>query len=174
MLLRKVSRLKKVLTHLKKNWIYYGAGSLLVASVVQSQGWVDFDPLWAFIGTTTDQAMRIKDIVLGYAVGGFTLFKTGKAVVYPVIAEYQNTKKVISERETIVKEAEMRINEDLANVTRERNEADKARIEQLKRQNDILELIKLEQKSLPEIIKSLNIKIDETKEEFEDNDELEA
>lgn len=163
--------MKKVLTHLKKHWFLYGAGALFGASVLQSNGYLNFEPFFEFLGTTTDKAFKVKDIILGYAVGGYTLFKTGKAIVYPVIAEYQSTKKLISERETVVKESQNKINEELAMVTLKKNETDMLKVQELQRQNDLLENIRVGQKSLPEILSTLQVKVESTLEEFSDNTE---
>jgi hypothetical protein len=165
----------KILNHLKKHWILYGAGALVGASVLQTQGWVDFSPVFEYAGFAKDQLFKIRDIIIGYGVGAYTIFRTGKAIAYPVIAEYQNTKKMVSDRENIIKEAEMKVNKELAEVNKKQQELDKAKIEELKKQNALLEKISNNKKALPEVLFTLQTSLNNAVDEFkEDTEELEV
>jgi hypothetical protein len=162
--------MKKILSHLRKNWFIYGVGALFSIGVVQEQGWVDFDPMFKAAGLGIDYAMKVKDQILIWAGSGYAVIRTGKAVLYPAYAEYLSTKKMISEKDSVAKEIEAKAKQELAIATNNAYEVDKSKVLQLEKQNELLESILKDQKSLPELLEELKKSVINTVEEFKDEE----
>ena len=164
---------KKTGTHIKKNAFMYGIGGLFGLGIVQSQGWVDFEPMIKQTGLGVDYLMGLKDQVLIWSATGYGVFRTAKAVALPAVVDYQRAKEVISDRETIALNAETKAKEELTKATNIQHELDRAKFNEIVRQNNLLEEIRKDQKSLPDLLDSLKTKVEETLEEVIPTDELE-
>jgi len=163
--------IKKVGIHIKKNAFIYGIGGLFGVGVIQSQGWVDFEPISKQTGLGIDYLMGLKDQVLVWVATGYGVFRTAKAVAMPAVVDYQRAKEVVSDRETIALACETRAKEELTLATNKQVELDKAKFDAIVKQNSLLEQIRNDQKSLPSLIDILKLKVEETKELIEDTPE---